>query len=92
MREIIDRLLILEDHISKREWSFATVIDDIETLFEITDKLKPLLLRMKALEDLADAVRGLSYVNSEGDTTWSVNAHDYYNLYCLVKKLDESGK
>ena len=54
--------------------------------------LRPLLLRMKALEDVADAARGLSYVNSEGNTSWSVNARDYYNLYYLVKKLDESGK
>lgn len=70
MREIIDRILELEKH----EGNGAVV--------EISD-IKPLLLRMKALEDVVDKAR--RYVESE-------DFQDIENLANILKKLDESGK
>lgn len=101
MKEIIDRILELEAKASIKDWCSNRVRfylkdspskeDDSELISAMRNNIRPLLLRMKALEDCADAAREYwSRYNSDCENREMIKAEK--RLESLLTNLDECGK
>jgi len=113
MREIIDRLLKLEDRATKGDWYLGSTSipsdllrckkggniiwgqydipnpSDAKLIIESRNNLKPLLLRMKALEDVADALKHESCYEGDDSEQRFINS---CKVLEALEKLDESEK
>jgi len=103
MREIIDRLLDLERNASPGPWGDQSFYQlngkeisncDYALIDEMRNNIRPLLLRMKALEDVAEAAKYLYGSSREGFSEYEtrISTKAIEQLDKSLNKLDGCGK